>query len=215
MDPVAKQKKSPSASESSVSADDLPPHDPTWRQSSYRSGVRRKLLSWFGKNARELPWRSHPTPYRVWISEIMLQQTQVATVLPYFDRFLNTFPDVQTLADADEQTLMKHWEGLGYYRRARSLHAAAQRIASEFEGHFPTDFDTVLSLPGIGRYTAGAILSISGDQRLPILEGNTQRVFSRWVALRRPVTDPPSTKLLWQNRRVPAAEKAEKGVRYL
>lgn len=128
----------------------------------------------------------------------MLQQTQVATVLPYYDRFLKTFPDVFTLADAEEATLMQHWEGLGYYRRARSMHAAAKQVVEDHGGVFPTDFDEVLALPGIGRYTAGAILSISGDQRYPVLEGNTQRVFSRWVALRRPPTETPSTKLLWQ-----------------
>ncbi|KAA1262147.1 A/G-specific adenine glycosylase [Rubripirellula obstinata] len=128
----------------------------------------------------------------------MLQQTQVKTVLPYYDRFLKTFPDVFKLAEAEEATLMQHWEGLGYYRRARSMHAAAKRIVEDHDGVFPSDFDEVLALPGIGRYTAGAILSISGDQRFPVLEGNTQRVFSRWVALRRPPTETQSTKLLWQ-----------------
>ena len=128
----------------------------------------------------------------------MLQQTQVKTVLPYYDRFLKTFPDVFKLADAEESTLMQHWEGLGYYRRARSMHAAAKEIVQAHDGVFPTDFDQVLALPGIGRYTAGAILSISGDQRYPVLEGNTQRVFSRWIALRTPPTETQSTKLLWQ-----------------
>ena len=178
-------------------ADD-PDHDRSWQDADYRRNVRRKLLAWFSKNARTLPWRSLPTPYRVWISEIMLQQTQVATVLPYYDRFLKTFPDVFTLAAAKEATLMQHWEGLGYYRRARSMHAAAKQVVDQHGGVFPTDFDEVLALPGIGRYTAGAILSISGDQRYPVLEGNTQRVFSRWVALRSPPTENRSTKLLWQ-----------------
>ncbi|TWU60297.1 A/G-specific adenine glycosylase [Rubripirellula tenax] len=155
-------------------------------------------MKWFDEHARVLPWRSEPTPYRVWISEIMLQQTQVATVLPYFDRFLKTFPDVASLAGADEQLLMKHWEGLGYYRRARSMHAAAAKIVADHDGKFPESFDDVLALPGIGRYTAGAILSISRDQRLPILEGNTVRVFSRWIALRSPVNETASTKVLWE-----------------
>ena len=128
----------------------------------------------------------------------MLQQTQVATVLPYYDRFLKTFPDVFALAAAEEATLMRHWEGLGYYRRARSMHAAAKQIVQDHDGIFPTDFEQVLALPGIGRYTAGAILSISGDQRYPVLEGNTQRVFSRWIALRSPPTETASTKLLWR-----------------
>jgi A/G-specific adenine glycosylase len=175
-----------------------PEHDPVWRGARYRSDVRRKLLHWFSKNARTLPWRSIPTPYRVWVSEIMLQQTQVATVLPYYDRFLNSFPDIFALAQAKEADLMRHWEGLGYYRRARSMHAAAKQIVDQHDGVFPTEFDQVLALPGIGRYTAGAILSISGDQRFPVLEGNTQRVLSRWVALRRPPTEPASSKLLWQ-----------------
>lgn len=128
----------------------------------------------------------------------MLQQTQVATVIPYFERFLSSFPDVATLAATDEQNLMSHWEGLGYYRRARSLHAAAKRIVQEHGGEFPMQLDDVLALPGVGRYTAGAILSISCDQRLPILEGNTKRVFSRWVALRSPPAEKQADRLLWE-----------------
>ena len=107
----------------------------------------------------------------------MLQQTQVATVLPFYARFMDSFPTVQDLATADEQVLLSHWEGLGYYRRARSLHAAAKLIVADHGGEFPLQFDQVLALPGIGRYTAGAILSISDGQKQPILEGNTQRVF--------------------------------------
>ncbi|WP_246151870.1 A/G-specific adenine glycosylase [Rubripirellula reticaptiva] len=176
----------------------LPDHDPNWTDTRWRRSVRTGLLKWFAANARTLPWRSEPTPYRVWVSEIMLQQTQVATVLPYFDRFMQTFPNVATLAAADEQSLMQHWEGLGYYRRARSMHTAAAKIVADHDGEFPESFDDVLALPGIGRYTAGAILSISRDQRHPILEGNTVRVFSRWIALRSPATAKPANKLLWQ-----------------
>jgi A/G-specific adenine glycosylase len=128
----------------------------------------------------------------------MLQQTQVATVIDYYQRFLKSFPDVRALAEADPQLLLSHWEGLGYYRRARSLHAAARQIVEKHDGVFPETFDEVIALPGVGRYTAGAILSISGDKRLPILEGNTQRVFSRWIALGSPAVDRASTKLLWQ-----------------
>ena len=175
-----------------------PEHDDCWRDARWRSNVRRRLLDWFGQHARELPWRSQPTPYRVWVSEIMLQQTQVATVIGYYKRFLQSFPDVQSLAQADPQDLLAHWEGLGYYRRARSLHAAAKQIVAQHGGEFPTTFEDVLALPGIGRYTAGAILSISKDMRLPILEGNTQRVFSRWIALRGPATERAATNLLWQ-----------------
>jgi A/G-specific adenine glycosylase len=175
-----------------------PAHDDIWRDASWRSRVRRRLLDWFGHNARDLPWRRNSTPYRVWVSEVMLQQTQVATVIPYYQRFLKSFPNVHSLADADEQELLSHWEGLGYYRRARSMHAAARQIAESHGGQFPDSFDDVLALPGIGRYTAGAILSISRDMRLPILEGNTQRVFSRWVALRGSATESAASKLLWQ-----------------
>ena len=128
----------------------------------------------------------------------MLQQTQVATVLPYYVRFVEAFPTVRELAAADEERLMKLWEGLGYYRRARSMHLAAKKMVDEHDGVFPTDFDAVVKLPGIGRYTAGAILSIATGARLPILEGNTIRVFSRWVALQTPITDPESNRLLWR-----------------
>lgn len=128
----------------------------------------------------------------------MLQQTQVATVLPYYARFMDSFPTVQKLAAADEQVLLSHWEGLGYYRRARSLHAAAKLIVADHGGVFPLQFDEVLALPGIGRYTAGAILSISNGQRQPVLEGNTQRVFSRWIALRGSPADTVNNRLLWQ-----------------
>jgi A/G-specific adenine glycosylase len=127
----------------------------------------------------------------------MLQQTQVATVLPYFERFVEKVPDVSSLAAIEEVELMRLWEGLGYYRRARSMHAAAKEIETKHGGHFPTTFDEVLALPGIGRYTAGAILSISADQQLPILEGNTQRVFSRLVGLRETPTSSAAMKLLW------------------
>ena len=128
----------------------------------------------------------------------MLQQTQVATVLPYYAKFMKSFPTVQYLAAADEQVLLSHWEGLGYYRRARSLHAAAKIIVADHGGEFPLQFEDVLALPGVGRYTAGAILSISNGQKQPILEGNTQRVFSRWIALRGTPADTANNRLLWQ-----------------
>ncbi len=174
-------------------------HDAVWQDAAWRQSLRRRLLRWFDRHARDLPWRRDPTPYRVWVSEIMLQQTQVATVIPYYERFLNSFPDVRSLAEADEQALLSHWEGLGYYRRARSLHAAAKKIVAEFDGRFPDSVDDVLNLPGIGRYTAGAILSISRQQSLPILEGNTQRIFSRWVAMRgMEPSEKTANRLLWE-----------------
>ena len=174
------------------------PHDELWNQSVWRGRVRRNLLNWFTKNARVLPWRQKPTPYRVWVSEIMLQQTQVATVLPFYARFLQSFPSVKVLAKADERSLLNHWEGLGYYRRARSMHLAAKQIVEIHDGKFPETFREVMDLPGIGRYTAGAILSIACDQRLPILEGNTQRVFSRWISMRSPPRDTAPSRLLWE-----------------
>lgn len=168
-----------------------------WQDARWRSRLRSRLLDWYRQNARDLPWRRDPDPYRVWISEIMCQQTQVATVVPYFQRFMRRFPTVAELADAEEEELLRHWEGLGYYRRARSLHAAAKTIVSN-GGDFPREFDDVIALPGIGRYTAGAILSIAFDQRQPILEGNTQRVFSRWIALPADPTSPSANQLLWR-----------------
>lgn len=155
-------------------------------------------MRWYRRNGRDLPWRRNPEPYRVWISEIMCQQTQVATVIPYFERFLKAFPTVADLAAADEQSLLRLWEGLGYYRRARSLHAAAKQIVSRHDGVFPDRYEDVLALPGVGRYTAGAILSIASQQRLPILEGNTQRVYSRWIALTNVPTETAANRLLWE-----------------
>jgi A/G-specific adenine glycosylase len=144
-----------------------------------RRALARKLLAWFDRHARDLPWRQTSDLYAIWISEIMLQQTQVATVIPYWRRFLARFPDAAALAAADEQEVLRLWEGLGYYRRARQLHAAASQIAAVHGGQFPATFADVRALPGIGRYTAGAILSIGLDQRLPILDANTIRVLSR------------------------------------
>ena len=178
-------------------ASSWPKHQQDWTQSTWRSRFRKRLLVWFASHARELPWRRSPTPYRVWVSEIMLQQTQVATVLPYYRRWMKSFPSVKKLAQAEESDLMRHWEGLGYYRRVKSMHAAAKMIVRDHSGRFPTDFDDVIALPGIGRYTAGAILSIACDARLPILEGNTQRVFSRLIGLETSPTEKSANQLLW------------------
>lgn len=135
------------------------------------------LLDWYGKNKRDLPWRHNSTPYRVWISEIMLQQTRVEPVIPYYLRFLETFPCVEALADASEDLLMKHWEGLGYYSRARNLQKAAKLIVEA--GGFPSDYEGWLKLPGIGKYTAGAICSIAFGLPTPAVDGNVLRVLSR------------------------------------
>lgn len=171
--------------------------DTSQLDSKAKSSIRRKLLKWFDQQRRDLPWRKNKTPYRIWISEIMLQQTQVATVIPYYQRFQKQFSNVKKLAAADESEVLKLWEGLGYYRRARQLHAAAKVIVDEHAGKFPTDFEQVLALPGIGRYTAGAILSIALDQKLPILEGNTIRLFSRLMMLDEDTTSSTSQKRLW------------------
>lgn len=165
---------------------------------AWRRRLTRRLLAWYRRHQRVLPWRSSQNPYRVWISEIMLQQTQVATVVPYFERFLRAFPDVQTLAAADEHAVFRHWEGLGYYRRARQMHRAAQVICAEHGGKFPRTLEEVLKLPGVGRYTAGAIVSIAFDQRAPILEANTVRLYSRLLAFRDETTSSAGQKLLWQ-----------------
>ncbi len=166
--------------------------------SAWKQSFRRRLLSWYRRHARDLPWRRSRDPYRVWISEIMLQQTQVATVESYFKRFIAALPDVRSLAEADEGVVLRLWEGLGYYRRARQLHRAARQIVDEHGGRFPTDVAAVRRLPGIGRYTAGAILSIALDAREPILEANTVRLYSRLIAYDGQTTTAEGQRLLWQ-----------------
>ncbi len=164
----------------------------------WRRRFRRRVRTWYKRNARDLPWRGRREPYPVWVSEIMLQQTQVATVKAYFDRFVQAFPTIDSLAAAEERDVLRLWEGLGYYRRARQLHRAARIIVREHDGVFPRDVETVRGLPGIGRYTAGAVLSIAFDDRLPILETNTTRLFSRLLGCG---GDPASTagqNLLWE-----------------
>ncbi|HEX4416167.1 MAG TPA: A/G-specific adenine glycosylase [Lacipirellulaceae bacterium] len=166
--------------------------------SAQNQSLRRRLLAWYAKNARDLPWRKSQDPYRVWISEIMLQQTQVATVRDYFTRFVAAYPDVQQLAAADEIDVLRLWEGLGYYRRARQLHAAAKKVVAEHAGDFPRELAALQSLPGVGRYTAGAIASIAFDQRAPILEANTVRLFSRLIAFHGKAASAAGQRTLWQ-----------------
>ncbi|MBA3661690.1 MAG: A/G-specific adenine glycosylase [Gammaproteobacteria bacterium] len=157
------------------------------------------LLRWFSKKGRKnLPWQLNKTPYRVWISEIMLQQTQVRTVHDYFLRFIARFPTVQCLANAHEDEVLHVWTGLGYYRRARLLHKTAQLIATEFKGEFPADVDILTTLPGIGRTTAGAICSLAFDQPGVILDGNVKRVLARYYALQNPTIEKIAQKQLWQ-----------------
>ena len=143
-----------------------------------------RVLEWACQYGRhDLPWQRQPTPYRVWVSEIMLQQTQVATVIPYYQRFIASFPDLRSLADAPLDDVLHHWSGLGYYARARNLQRAAQRIRDDHGGKFPTDFEAVATLPGIGRSTAGAILALACNQRHAILDGNVRRVLARFHAI--------------------------------
>lgn len=137
------------------------------------------LLKWFEGNARVLPWREEPTPYRVWVSEIMLQQTRVEAVKPYFERFTKELPDVKALAECEEEKLLKLWEGLGYYNRVRNMQAAAQTVMEEYHGQLPADYKALLKLKGIGHYTAGAIASIAYKIPVPAVDGNVLRVISR------------------------------------
>lgn len=167
-------------------------HDSNWRQR-----FRRKLVKWYRSNARDLPWRRTDDPYRIWVSEVMLQQTQVETVKPYYHRFLKEFPTVRKLAEATEEQVLRQWEGLGYYRRARQLHAAARIILNEYKGRFPTEFEQVLALPGIGRYTAGAVLSFARNMPHPIVEANTIRLYSRLLCYDEDPTKGSGQKLLW------------------
>lgn len=140
------------------------------------------LLRWYDYNARILPWRSEPTPYRVWISEIMLQQTRVEAVKPYYDRFMEALPDVKALSEVDDDKLMKLWEGLGYYNRARNLKAAAQTVMEEYNGEIPDTYEELLKLKGIGEYTAGAVASIACKRPVPAVDGNVLRVVARLLA---------------------------------
>src|SRR3954469_3882474 len=160
--------------------------------------LRRRLLSWFDRHRRDLPWRRDRDPYRIWVSEVMLQQTTVAAVVPYFERFLRAFPTLADLAAADEQAVLRLWEGLGYYRRARDLHRPAGALRARAAGRFPDDPEALRGLPGLGRYTLNAVLSQAFDRRLPILEANSQRVLSRLFGRAEDPRQGPARRRLWQ-----------------
>jgi len=149
-----------------------------------RKDFQRRLLAWFRAHRRQLPWRARRDPYRVWVAEIMLQQTRIAAVLPYYRRFLEGFPTLQSLSRAPQEKVLKLWSGLGYYSRARNLHRAAKEIVAKHGGRFPRSLDDVLALPGIGRYTAAAVLSIAYDEPFAVLDGNVARVLARLGAVR-------------------------------
>jgi A/G-specific adenine glycosylase len=161
-------------------------------------GLHEKLLDWYDRFARDLPWRRTTDPYAVWVSEIMLQQTRVDTVIPYYERFLERFPTAQALAEAEEDTVLSHWSGLGYYRRARLLHAGVREVVARYGGQVPEDADARRSLPGVGRYTAGAIGSIAFGRSEPIVDGNVTRVLARLRRIDLRVGTTKMNKRLWE-----------------
>ncbi len=160
--------------------------------------MRRAILAWYRRAARDLPWRNDPAPYAVWLSEVMLQQTQVATVRPYYERFLARFPAISALAAAREEEVLAAWQGLGYYRRARQLQAAAQHMVREHGGRFPDALVDALALPGVGRYTAGAVLSIAYGQPHPAVDGNVARVLARLSGEEGRIESGPALARLWE-----------------
>jgi A/G-specific adenine glycosylase len=171
------------------------------------SRLASRLLNWYRIQGRSLPWRGHPDPYAVWVSEIMLQQTRVEAVIPYFERWMHLFPTVEELAGASEQEVLNAWEGLGYYSRARNLHEAAKIVVEQHGGKLPRDLKTLRELPGIGRYTVGAIASIAFNMDQPTLDGNLRRVFARLFDMSEPADSPAGEKILWKL----AAEHLPKG----
>jgi len=162
------------------------------------SAFSTQIVSWFRQAARKLPWRETSDPYRIWISEIMCQQTGVSTVIPYYERFLKKFPSIQDLAASSQEEVIKLWEGLGYYSRARNIRKAAQLVVEKFNGIMPSNYEDLRSLPGIGAYSAGAILAIAFSRRYAALDGNLIRVYSRVFQEERPVDKPETLKDLWK-----------------
>ncbi|GGA72206.1 A/G-specific adenine glycosylase [Neiella marina] len=172
---------------------------------------QNQLLDWANAQGRhDLPWQQQPTPYSVLVSEIMLQQTQVATVIPYFERWMTSFATVESLAAADEDTVMAHWQGLGYYSRARNLHKAAKYIVDSCNGEFPCDLKALEAIPGVGRYTAGAIMSFAYDDYGPIVDGNVKRLFCRFFAIEGQINSSKVVNQLWQlaEQYTPSSESA-------
>jgi A/G-specific adenine glycosylase len=160
--------------------------------------ARKRLLTWYHANKRAMPWRETSDPYAIWISEAMLQQTRVDTVIPYWENFLQRFPDVHALATADQDAVLSAWAGLGYYSRARNLQAAARIIDEEHGGRLPDDVETLQTLPGIGRYTAGAVASIAFDREEPVLDGNVKRVLARFLGIREDIAQVAVVNRLWE-----------------
>ena len=165
-----------------------------WEEEKILS-FRQKLLAWYDENKRDLPWRRSKNPYHIWVSEIMLQQTRVDTVIPYYERFLESFPTAETLANVSEERLLKAWEGLGYYSRVRNMQTAAQQIMNEFNGEFPSTYEGISSLKGIGPYTAGAISSIAFNLPQPAVDGNVMRVLARLFEVNHDIGNPSNRKI--------------------
>jgi len=165
-----------------------------WEEDKILS-FRQKLLTWYDANKRDLPWRRSKNPYHIWVSEIMLQQTRVDTVIPYYERFLDWFPTVESLANAPEERLLKVWEGLGYYSRVRNMQTAARQIMSDFQGEFPSTYEGISSLKGIGPYTAGAISSIAFNIPQPAVDGNVMRVLARLFEVNHDIGNPSNRKI--------------------
>ena len=195
---VRKTDFSRSLSRESTPSKPPPPQDPMGPIPAFSiENIPAALLDWYGRAGRDLPWRRTRDPYRIWLSEIMLQQTGVETVVPYYRRFLERFPTVEALAAASVESVIELWAGLGYYSRARNLHRAARMVAEEFDRRFPEDLAALMQLPGVGRSTAGAILSIAFDRKAPILDGNVRRVLCRLFAVEEDPRSPAGERRLW------------------
>lgn len=171
---------------------------PEMKEESLKQIVQ-PLVKWYQKNKRELPWRQGNNPYHTWLSEIMLQQTRIEAVKDYYIKFLKELPTIQDLAQVEEEKLLKLWEGLGYYNRARNLKKAAQAIAKEYYGEMPRSYEELIKLPGIGEYTAGAIASISFQERVPAVDGNVLRVVNRIIASKKDVLEAETKKEVTRN----------------
>ena len=160
--------------------------------------MQKQLIKWYQENKRDFPWRKDQDPYHIWISEIMLQQTTTETVIPYYNRFLKNFPNVEALASASLEEVYKMWEGLGYYRRAKHIHESAQIILEKYQGVFPYEYDAILSLKGIGEYTAGAISSIAYGKQVPAVDGNVLRIMSRYYLIKENIAETKVQKKIYQ-----------------
>ncbi|NIM18858.1 MAG: A/G-specific adenine glycosylase [Candidatus Latescibacteria bacterium] len=163
--------------------------------STTRKALRKSLARWFSRSRRELPWRQTRDPYRIWVSEVMLQQTQVQTVLPYYSKFTKRFPNVESLSEASLDSILKSWEGLGYYARARNLHRAAKIVSSEMDGNLPDNYEALRALPGVGDYIASAVLSVAFDRAYAVVDGNVKRVLARLLTIDEPVNKSSSSKV--------------------